>query len=69
MDKISDIALENTVTVKIDYEINSEVVGKNFRIIMDCLKQLKAAQDGYDGRFDKLEDRLTSVEKHSSNNV
>ena len=54
MDKISEIALENTVTVKIDYELNSQVIGKNFKIIIDCLKEMKSAQDGYNGRLEKM---------------
>lgn len=30
---------------------------------MDCLKDLKSAQDGYNGRLDKFEDRLTTIQK------
>ena len=37
---------------------------------MDCLNELKNAQDKYNGRLDKFEDRLTTIEKESkeSNN-
>lgn len=68
MDKLSDITLENTVTVKIDYQLNSEVVGKNFTIIMDCLKDLKANQDGYSDKFNQMLERLDSVEKNMKEN-
>lgn len=30
---------------------------------MDCLKELKTAQDGYNGRLDKFEDRLGNIQK------
>ena len=42
MDKISDISLDNTVTLKIDCLLNQELLLKNFNIIMDCLKDLQS---------------------------
>lgn len=47
MDKVGEIKLENTVTVKLDCHLNEEVIVTNFKIIMDCLKELKGAQDGF----------------------
>lgn len=37
MNNLGDIGLENTVTVKVDCQINEDIVIKNFKIIIDCL--------------------------------
>lgn len=54
MDKLSEISLENTVTVKIDYNLNQQLLVKNFGIIMDCLKDLKTQQDKHSSDLSNL---------------
>ena len=42
MDKLSQISLENTITLKIDTILNQDLLLNNFNIIMDCLKDLQS---------------------------
>ena len=51
MQKLAQINLKNTVSVKIDSIVNQDVIIKNFQIIMECLKDLKDGQDGLSNNF------------------
>lgn len=54
MDKLSQISLENTVSVKIDCLLDQELLAKNFAIIIDCLKDLKNQQDKNNSEINNL---------------
>jgi hypothetical protein len=47
MDQIDKITIENTLSVQVSCLVNQDIIGKNFKIIMDCLKDLKAEQDNH----------------------
>lgn len=48
--------------------LNDEIVVKNFKIIMDCLKDLNASQNDLASKLTKVSDRLTTLEKDNSSN-
>lgn len=61
MQKLGEIQLEKTVTVKVECNLNDEIVVKNFKIIMDCLKDLSAGQNDLAGKLTKITDRVSSL--------
>lgn len=46
--------------------LNDEIVVKNFKILMDCIKDLSASHNDLASKFSKVSDRLSSLEKQSS---
>ena len=77
MDNISEISIENTVTVKVDCLLNQDILAKNFAIIMNCLKDLKNQQDQHSASlnglstlkevFDKFREEINNRD-HNNNN-
>lgn len=61
MDKLGEINLKNTVTVKVDCQLNEEVIISNFEIIMNCLKELRDGQDRLKKGLDHLDDRYKLI--------
>lgn len=56
MEQIDQIAIENTLSVQVSCLVNQDIVGKNFKIIMDCLKDLKTEQDSHSDLLKSLSD-------------
>jgi hypothetical protein len=54
------------VQVKVECQLNEEVVVANFKIIMDCLKDLHDSHNDLAGKFSKLSDRLSTIENNSN---
>ena len=75
MDKLSQISLENTVTLNIETLLNQNLLVKNFGIIMDCLKDLKGQIDHHTSelnglsRLKDLVDKLSQDVKHNTSHI
>ena len=67
MDKLGEINLKNTVTVKVDCQLNEEVIISNFEIVMNCLKELKDGQDRLQKGLNHLDDKYKLIENQSKN--
>ena len=67
MDKLGEINLKNTVTVKVDCQLNEEVIISNFEIVMNCLKELKDGPDRLQKGLNHLDDKYKLIENQSKN--
>lgn len=74
MQKVNEIAVKNTVQVKVSCELNEEVVSQNFAIIMECLKELQSNQDelkqsfkGLDRNYKLLTSQLNNTNNSQNN--
>ena len=67
MDKLGEINLKNTVTVKVDCQLNEEVIISNFEIVMNCLKELKDGQDRLQKGLNHLDEKYKLIENQSKN--
>lgn len=48
MQRIDEIVLEQAVEVKVICELDQNILGKNFAIVMDCLRELRDKQAEHD---------------------
>jgi hypothetical protein len=61
MQSLAEIQLDKTVTVKVECNLNDQVVIKNFKIIMDCLKDLQANHNDLASKFTSLSDKISTL--------
>lgn len=61
MQSLAEIQLDKTVTVKVECNLNDQVVIKNFKIIMDCLKDLQANHNDLASKFTSLSDKFSTL--------
>jgi hypothetical protein len=53
----------------VECHLKDEVVGNNFKIIMECLKSLNLSQNELSNRFDRLEERVDSNDNEKGERV
>lgn len=78
MDKLSDIVIDNSLTLTVSYEVDQHLLAKNFTTIINALKELQISQQKTESqqkdlsslkeKFDTLETKVDKIEKNSLNN-
>lgn len=76
MEKLSEIVLENSFTITLNYQLDQKLLANNFAIILNALKHLQAAQHKTDSQLqdlaavkDRLDQLAHKVDRNTSNNT
>ena len=78
MDKLSDIVIDNSLTLTVSYQVDQHFLAQNFTTIINALKELQGSQQKTESqlkdlsslkeKFDTLGAKVDKIEKNSQNN-
>lgn len=77
MDHLGEIAIDNSLTLTVSYQVDQHLLAKNFTTIINALKQLQLSQQKTESqlkdlsslkeKFDQLGTKVEKIEKNSQN--
>lgn len=63
IERLSQILVENTVSVEVKCVLNESVIDNNFRVIIDCLRDLENKQSSMQNLIEEINQRNAAMQK------
>ena len=61
LQRLGEVITERTLSVEVKCVVNETVIDNNFKLIVDCLRQLEEKQAAFDKKLTEVSDRNRQI--------